>query len=636
LYIIESGNIHTSEDFLNINLSLEYNNTNIFKSLPTGNNKLLQQSSNGMRLLDLSNNSIKRLPFISSWAFESSYEGQNIYILSYISTGVQNQLACVFYNSSDEGSTFIADTLYKQQGNINFQKLLVDHHGNVYILLRDKLLASFNEGNSWMDITPGDAIIQELTDMSVSFDNYIYVSTKGLGILRTKLPNSAILKLVKVKAIRDENFDCLADSVEVKPVTGIVVSNDGRHRPLNSNGEAYMQYSTDSTTISLNTNTNITQVCEKDVLIKDYYPDSVIIFMVKVFQECADLTLGLSTSLLRRCFDNTYFGQIINNGNETVENGFIYITLDSFYNFKSSDLEVVSYIHPELVLKLPDLEVGEDLRFNFLFELSCEADLGQEHCISAFVEADNDCDQPLPKNNGKECRINVGSFDPNDKAIFVNGYKDVLYQSKEDKIEYLVRFQNTGTDTAFNVRIEDVISPVFDIHTLRPVVASHEFEWEIQPGRKLVIYFPNIQLVDSFTNEPGSNGFVKFDMALDSTIQLGYTLQNEAAIFFDFNEPIITNKVVTLYDFPDKTKDVIRRTIFAVPNPTNATVEIKGDFTAQQSCLIRLYDIYGRLIFSETGNTSDITVDLGYVRPGLYVIEVKTKAYRYTCKVSKI
>jgi hypothetical protein len=125
-------------------------------------------------------------------------------------------------------------------------------------------------------------------------------------------------------------------------------------------------------------------------------------------------------------------------------------------------------------------------------------------------------------------------------------------------------------------------------------------------------------------------------MALDSMIQLGDTLQNEAAIFFDFNEPIITNKVVTLYDFPDKTKDVIRHTIYAVPNPTNATVDIKGDFTAQQSCLIRLYDIYGRKIFSDTGITSNITVDLSNVRPGLYVIEVKTKAYRYTCKVSKI
>lgn len=636
LYIIESGNIHTSEDYVNIKSSKSFNNTNTSWSIPTGNNKLIQKGSYGYRILDLATNSTKSLPFVSALGVESSYDGKNIYVLTNVLVGTTNKRALIFHISTDEGNTFITDTIIHDMGTLIFRKFTVDHYGNIYILFHNRILASFNQGLTWPDITPKDARIEYLTDISVSFDHYIYVATSGVGILKTVVPDSDISKFIKVRGLRDENFNCAADPWEARPVTGVVVSSDGRQRPLDIHGEAYMYYSTDATTFSLNYNRNFSEVCEKEILVKDYHPDSTITFHVKVYQECADLTLGLSTSFLRRCFDNTYYGNVKNNGNETVENGFIYITLDSFFIFKSGNLEVVSYIHPELVLKLPDLEVGEDLRFNFLFELSCEADLGQEHCISAFVEADNDCDQPLPKNNGKECRVNVGSFDPNDKAIFVNGYKDVLYQSKEDKIEYLVRFQNTGTDTAFNVRIEDVISPVFDINTLRPVVASHEFEWEIQPGRKLVIYFPNIQLVDSFTNEPGSNGFVKFDMALDSTIQLGDTLENEAAIFFDFNEPIITNKVVTLYDFPDKTKDVNRHTIYAVPNPTNAMVDIKGDFRAQQSCLIRLYDIYGKLISAETGNTSDITVDLGYVRPGLYVIEIKTKAYRYTCKVSKI
>ncbi len=487
-----------------------------------------------------------------------------------------------------------------------------------------------------MDITPKDAGLQSVTDISISFDNYIYISTRGLGILRTVLPNSENARFIKVKATRDENFDCVSDTGEVKPVTGVVVSSDGRQRPLDKNGEAYMYYTSDSTTISLIYNRNFSEVCEKDILVKDYHPDSTIIFNVKVYQECSDLQFGLSTPLLRRCFENKYSGYIINNGNETSENGVINITLDSFFIFKSASFEVISYVHPELILKIPDLEVGEKLYFNFTFDLSCDAEIGQEHCIRAFTDADNDCNQILTRKDYKECRRNVGSFDPNDKAIFVDGYKDELYKSKEDKIEYLVRFQNTGTDTAFNVRIEDVISPVFDINTLRPVAASHEFDWEIERGRKLIVFFRDILLVDSFRNEPGSNGFVKFEIKLDSTIQLGDTLENEAAIFFDFNEPVITNKVVTLYDFPDKTKDVIKHTIYAVPNPTNGMVVIKGDFTAQQSCLIRLYDIYGKLISAETGNTSNITVDLGYVRPGFYVIEVKTKEHSYTCKMLKI
>ncbi|MFZ1704853.1 MAG: T9SS type A sorting domain-containing protein [Saprospiraceae bacterium] len=636
LFIIESGKtLHTSEDFLNIKTSKTFNNSNISQSFPTGNNKLIQKGSSGLRILDLTNNSTKQLPFNTSVAFESSYDGKNIYVLRLTLIGVPNRQALTFHNSSDEGNTFITDTLLINQGNISIEKFIVDHYGNIYILMRDKILASFNEGYTWKDITPKDAKIQYLTDMSISFDNYIYVSTSGVGIIRTVLPNSTKSKLVKVKAIRDENFNCFTDSGEVRPVTGVVISSDGRQRPLDSKGEAYMYFNTDSTTFSLNSNRNISEVCEKNILVQDYHPDSTIIFNVKVFEDCADLQLGLTIPLLRRCFENTFYGNIINNGNETSENGIIHITLDSFYLFKSSDLEVVSYTHPDLVLKIPDMEVGEQLSFHFLFNLSCDAALGQEHCISANTEFDNKCNQLLSRKNYKECRQNIGSYDPNDKTIFVDGDKDALYKSREDKIEYLIRFQNTGTDTAFNIRIEDIISPAFDISTLRPVVSSHDFTWEIKPNRILVVYFKDIMLVDSFKNEPGSNGFVKFEINLDSLNQPGDTLENEASIFFDFNEPIITNKVVTLYDFPNHTKNEIISKIYAIPNPTNSFVEIKGDFTTDQFCFIRVYDMYGKLISSEMGNTSNIMIDLGRLSSSLYIVEIKTKEHRYTCKVLK-
>ena len=50
-----------------------------------------------------------------------------------------------------------------------------------------------------------------------------------------------------------------------------------------------------------------------------------------------------------------------------------------------------------------------------------------------------------------DCRQNIGAFDPNDKMGFPLGYGDENYITRGQDIEYLVRFQNTGTDTAFNV-----------------------------------------------------------------------------------------------------------------------------------------------------------------------------------------
>jgi hypothetical protein len=391
LFIVEGEKIlHTSDDFLNIKSSKNFVHNNTYKSYPTGNGKILQTGSYGMRLVDPETNNVKSINIKGGSALGTSYNGKNIYVLSVAPSSLQNKAVVLFHNSTDEGSTFFTDTILRDVNN-SFEKLVVDHHENIYLLSNNLLLASFNQGNTWKDITPKDSSIQYMTDISISFDNFIYVATHGGGILRSILPDSELSRLIKVKANRDNNFNCLYDSADVKQVVGVVVMSDGRFRPLDSNGEAYVFYTTDSTSVSLGHNRIFSEVCEKKLIIKDYHPDSTINFNLKIYQDCADLKFGLTAMTLRRCFKNSYHGNITNEGNETSKNGIIHITLDSFYIFKSSNLEVLSYFHPELELKIPDLKVGEKLSFDILFELSCEAELGQEHCISAYINNDNEC-----------------------------------------------------------------------------------------------------------------------------------------------------------------------------------------------------------------------------------------------------
>ena len=52
---------------------------------------------------------------------------------------------------------------------------------------------------------------------------------------------------------------------------------------------------------------------------------------------------------------------------------------------------------------------------------------------------------------------------------------------------------------------------------------------------------------DSTTNEPASNGFVQFLISSVDNIGEGHVVENDAAIFFDFNRPIITNSVVSTF-----------------------------------------------------------------------------------------
>ncbi|MCB9283602.1 MAG: hypothetical protein H6563_05955 [Lewinellaceae bacterium] len=140
------------------------------------------------------------------------------------------------------------------------------------------------------------------------------------------------------------------------------------------------------------------------------------------------------------------------------------------------------------------------------------------------------------------CIENVGSWDPNDKAAFPTGYRQDHFITPETRLEYLIRFQNTGTDTAFNVVIRDTLSPWLDPATLRLQVSSHPCHVEVV-DHSLEVHFPAISLPDSTTNELASHGFVQFSVEQEPDNPLGEVIDNRAAIYFDYNLPVITNQV---------------------------------------------------------------------------------------------
>ena len=140
-----------------------------------------------------------------------------------------------------------------------------------------------------------------------------------------------------------------------------------------------------------------------------------------------------------------------------------------------------------------------------------------------------------------DCTINIGAFDPNDKQGFPIGYGSEHFIEANTDIEYLIRFQNTGTDTAFTVVIKDEIAAQLDPASVRVLGASHPMEFALLENGILRFTFNNILLPDSNVNQIASNGFVKFRIAQKPDLTDGTRIENKAAIFFDFNDPVITN-----------------------------------------------------------------------------------------------
>ena len=153
------------------------------------------------------------------------------------------------------------------------------------------------------------------------------------------------------------------------------------------------------------------------------------------------------------------------------------------------------------------------------------------------------------------CSPIVDSYDPNDKQVVPTGIREEHFTQEESELEYTIRFQNTGTDTAYTVVIVDTLSEHLDLSTLRLGVTSHPVEWTLSGrGAPVLIWrFNQIDLPDSNRNEPASHGFVKFKVSMKEALPRGTVVANQAAIYFDYNSPIITNTTFNTVGLPEDT-----------------------------------------------------------------------------------
>ncbi len=231
----------------------------------------------------------------------------------------------------------------------------------------------------------------------------------------------------------------------------------------------------------------------------------------------------------------------------------------------------------------------------------------------------------------EDCRENVGSYDPNDKQGFPRGVFEEHYIPKGTEIEYMIRFQNTGTDTAFTVRILDTLSQYLDLATLRPGSSSHPYDFKLLGSGVAQFLCANIMLPDSFVNEPASNGYVKFSIKPKADLPNNIAVENQAGIYFDFNEPVITNR--TLHTIGEKFLNVstvvfrpgMELEVYPNPAAVKATFFIK---TATPTAgILQLFDLQGKLALTQQFNTNTFEMDAAGLAPGMYLFQLKSEGH---------
>ncbi len=232
----------------------------------------------------------------------------------------------------------------------------------------------------------------------------------------------------------------------------------------------------------------------------------------------------------------------------------------------------------------------------------------------------------------EDCRTVVNSFDPNDKTAFPEGTKTQHFIPKNTDLDYLIRFQNSGTDTAFVVVIKDTLSAFLDPATIVPGVSSHPYRFTLTDNGVASFIFEKINLPHEKVDKEGSNGFVKFKIKQRPNNPNGTIINNHAAIFFDFNLPIITNTttntigenwITILASSEDAKNNLLSLKIYPNPFQENARIEIEEN--TYNNLIFNVLDLNGKILRSEKFSGTSLEFERGNLTEGFYIYQIHSR-----------
>jgi len=216
------------------------------------------------------------------------------------------------------------------------------------------------------------------------------------------------------------------------------------------------------------------------------------------------------------------------------------------------------------------------------------------------------------------------SCDPNDKVVDPPGVMAEHYTLMNEELQYMIRFQNTGNDTAFNVRILDTLDANLDISTLQILATSHPMTVQIAQGGAVEFKFSNILLPDSIVDEPGSHGYVVYKIQPHLLLPEGTMISNTAHIIFDFNPAVVTNSAYNTLVSQIPTgisENSLSGGGYIYPNPVTDHAWVGLHDKSNKQYKIEVYNSLGNKLLSETfsGNKYLLKEKLP---AGIYLISV--------------
>lgn len=254
---------------------------------------------------------------------------------------------------------------------------------------------------------------------------------------------------------------------------------------------------------------------------------------------------NISTGIFRCNMETPFWLMYYNAGNQNVS-GIITLEVDPLAIFIDANPSPTTINGNTIQWEIADIPPTQDGKIYAQIEMPGVDEIGEFIDLEATVTIQNNDGLPVYTDVYQVSEELICAYDPNDKMVAPSYPNFENYVLFGDTLEYTVRFQNTGSDTAFNVKITDFLDSHLDYATFRTIGASHDYEVTLNEYGAAIFEFDNILLPDSTTNFLGSQGFVKYQI-LPKTGLPNYTpIFNEAHIFFDQNPAIVTNETESI------------------------------------------------------------------------------------------
>jgi len=330
----------------------------------------------------------------------------------------------------------------------------------------------------------------------------------------------------------------------------------------------------------------------------------------------------------RQGFDEKYRLCAFNKGTTEITSGKLVLKTDErILNWVFSEPPSIMKLNT-YEWNLRNLPIGAKQCIDIKANISMEVALGSEILFVSKVYTTDVQDENLTDNQDLLSQTVVAGIDPNDKKT----QQDFWIAPLTPKLDYKIRFQNTGSDTAYNVVVTDTIDPnlYIDKEGVR-FNFSHDLKftsehWILPNGNyryKFAWRFNDIRLPDDKTNEEASHGYINYGLKIRPESKLGTLLRNRAFIYFDFQEPILTNIAVNVISLNTAVKQVNPPNLLSIhPNPAKDLLNISNPY--EKAIRISIINTLGQTVRSEMiPATSTLSIQTSYMAKGLYLVQAE-------------